>query len=128
MKLLLDTHIFLWFVSGDARLSSLFRNSIRDPQNTVFLSAASLWEAIVKYNLGKLPLPQSPEIYVPQMRRNHHIESLPINESSLRELASLPDLHRDPFDRLLISQAIGGNLTLVTIDLEILKYNVVYLK
>lgn len=128
MKLLLDTQIFLWFTSGDARLPVLFRDSIREPQNTVFLSVASLWEIIIKYNLGKLPLPQSPEIYVPQMRRNHRIKSLPINESSLKELVSLPSLHRDPFDRLLISQTIGSNLTLVTVDVEILKYNVAYLK
>ena len=71
MKLLLDTHIFLWFIAADLRLSVLFRDAIREPNNEVFLSVASLWERIIKYNLVKLPLPQSPEIYIPQERRKH---------------------------------------------------------
>lgn len=90
MKLLLDTHIFLWFISADPRLPILFRDAIREPNNTVFLSVASVWEIIVKYNLGKLPLPQSPEIYVPRQRQTHQIKSLPISESSLKNLISLP--------------------------------------
>lgn len=128
MKLLLDTHIFLWFISADSRLPILFRDAIREPKNAMFLSVASLWEIIIKYNLGKLPLPQSPELYIPRQRQIHRIRSLPISESSLRNLASLPDLHRDPFDRILISQALGGSLTLVTVDPEIVKYNVPFLK
>ena len=103
MRLLPDTHIFLWFISGDARLPILFRDEIREPNNEVYLSAVSLWEIIVKNKLGKLPLPQTPEIYIPRQRQIHKIESLPITESSLKHLASLPDLHRDAFDRILIS-------------------------
>jgi PIN domain nuclease of toxin-antitoxin system len=128
MKLLLDTHIFLWFISGDSRLPLLFRSEIQNANNQVFLSAASLWEIIIKYKIGKLPLPQSPEIYIPRERQRHQIKSLPISESSLKYLVSLPDLHRDPFDRLLISQASSGNLTIVTVDQEILNYNISYLK
>ena len=128
MKLLLDTHIFLWFISGDSRLPILFRNEIQDPNNSVFLSVASLWEIIIKYKIGKLPLPQSPEIYIPRERQKHQIRSLPISESSLKHLVSLPALHRDPFDRLLISQTLSSNLTIVTIDQEILNYNVPFLK
>ena len=128
MKLLLDTHIFLWFISADSRLSVLFRDAIREPNNTVFFSVVSLWEIIIKHNLGRLPLPQSPEIYIPRQRQLHRIKSLTVNESSLKSLVSLPDLHRDPFDRVLISQALNDNLTLVTIDTEILKYNVPFLK
>lgn len=128
MKVLLDTHIFLWFFSGDARLPKLFRDAIREPKNTVYLSAASLWEIIIKYKLGKLPLPQSPEIYIPRQRLNHQIKSLAITESSLKYLITLPNLHRDPFDRILISQALGNNLTIITIDPEILSYNVPFLK
>ncbi len=128
MKLLLDTHIFLWFISADSRLPVVFRDTIREPDNTIFLSAASLWEIIIKYNVGKLPLPQSPEIYIPPQRQFHLIKSLPINESSLKHLVSLPDLHRDPFDRILISQTLNGNLTLVTVDPEIMNYNVPFLK
>ena len=128
MKLLLDTHIFLWFISGDLRLPILFRNEIQDPNNAVFLSVASLWEIIIKYKIGKLPLPQSPEIYIPRERQRHQIKSLAINESSFKHLVSLPNLHRDPFDRLLISQTLSEGLTIVTVDHEILNYNITYLK
>ena len=128
MNLLLDTHIFLWFISGDARLPILFRDEIQEPGNSVFLSVASLWEIIIKYNLGKLPLPQSPEIYIPRQRQIHRIKSLPINETSLKNLVSLPDLHRDPFDRVLISQALSDNLIIVTVDRTFKNYSVPFLK
>ncbi|MGI8848809.1 MAG: type II toxin-antitoxin system VapC family toxin [Pyrinomonadaceae bacterium] len=128
MNLLLDTHIFLWFISGDARLPILFRDEIQEPGNSVFLSVASLWEIIIKYKLGKLPLPQSPEIYIPRQRQTHRIKSLPISETSLKNLVSLPDLHRDPFDRVLISQALSGNLTIVTVDKVFKNYSVSFLK
>lgn len=128
MKLLLDTHIFLWFISADSRLPILFRDAIREPNNTVFLSVASLWEIIIKYNLGKLPLPQSPEICIPRQRQLHQIKSLPINESSLKHLSSLPNLHRDPFDRILISHALSSSLILATVDPEIMSYNTPFLK
>jgi PIN domain nuclease of toxin-antitoxin system len=128
MKLLLDTHIFLWYIAGDARLSKLFRDAIRDPNNEVLLSVASLWESIVKYQLGKLLLPQSPEIYIPAQRRKHQIKSLPLHEASIKELVKLPALHRDPFDRILICQALAGNLTIVTIDPQIQSYTVPFLK
>lgn len=126
--LLLDTHIFLWFISADSRLPIVFRDAIKEANNIVFLSVASLWKIIIKCNLGKLPLPQSPEIYIPHQRQLHRIRSLPISESSLKHLVSLPDLHRDPFDRILISQTLSGNLTLVTVDPEIMNYNVPFLK
>lgn len=128
MKLLLDTHIFLWFITADLRLSPLFRDAIREPKNEVFLSVASFWEVITKYNLGKLPLPQSSEIYIPNERRKHQIKSLSLHENAVKELASLPALHRDPFDRILICQALANNLTIVTVDPQIQKYNVSYLK
>lgn len=66
MKILLDTHIFLWFISGDSRLLADVRNAICDPENEVYLSAVSVWEVIVKYQLGKLPLPEPPETYLPK--------------------------------------------------------------
>ena len=128
MKLLLDTHIFLWYITADARLPALFRDAIREPKNEVFLSVISLWEAIIKYNLGKLPLPQSPEIYIPNERRRHRIKSLSLYETAVKELSKLPALHRDPFDRILICQALANNLTIVTIDPQIQNYKVSYLK
>jgi len=73
MKLLLDTHIFLWYISNDKRLSKSAQNSIRDINNQVYLSVVSIWEAIVKYKLGKLPLPYSPELYLPIQRNQHQI-------------------------------------------------------
>lgn len=85
MKLLLDTHIFLWFISADSRLPLLFRDAIREPNNAIFLSVASLWEIVIKSNLGKLPLPQSPEIYIPRQRQLHLIKSLPITESEFEK-------------------------------------------
>ena len=102
MKLLLDTHIFLWYIAADWRLPTLFRDAIREPKTEVFLSVASLWETIIKFNLGKLPLPQSPEIYIPKQRQQHQIKSLALHENAVIELANLPALHRDPFDRILI--------------------------
>ncbi|MBA3693028.1 MAG: type II toxin-antitoxin system VapC family toxin [Acidobacteria bacterium] len=128
MKLLLDTHIFLWYITADLRLPTLFRDAIREPKTEVFLSVASLWETITKYNLGKLPLPQSPEIYIPTERRRHQIKSLSLHENAVKELANLPALHRDPFDRILICQALANNLTPATVDPQIQNYNVSYLK
>lgn len=128
MKLLLDTHIFLWFISADSRLPILFKDAIREPNNTIYLSVASVWEIIIKHNLGKMPLPQSPEIYIPRQRQVHRIKSLPISESSLKSLVSLSNLHRDPFDRILISQALNHNLTIVTLDQAIKNYSVPFLK
>lgn len=128
MKLLLDTHVFLWYITADARLSALFRDAIREPKNEVFLSVASLWETIVKYNLGKLPLPQSTAIYIPNERRRHQIKSLSLHENAIKELVNLPNLHRHPFDRILICQTLANNLTIVTVDAQIQNYNVRYLQ
>ena len=116
MRLLLDTHAFLWFIAGDARLSADSREAIRDPNNEVFFSVVSLWEAIVKHGLGKLPLPEPPELYLPQQRERHRIAPLPLDEASVAQLAQLPKVHRDPFDRMLVCQARALGLTLVTAD------------
>lgn len=124
MRILLDTHIFLWFISGDARLSTDVRDAIRDPSNEVYLSAISVWEAIVKYQLGKLPLPESPETYLPKQRDLHQIVILALDESSVAQLGKLPPLHRDPFDRMLICQALQNGLTIATVDTAIRAYSV----
>ena len=124
MKLLLDTHIFLWFISGDKHLSKGMRDSIRDFNNEVYLSVVSLWEIIVKYQLGKLPLPQPPNIYLPIQRQKHQIRSLPLDEASVSQLTNLPKIHRDPFDRMLICQAIAHGLTIITMDEALSGYSV----
>src|ERR1700739_2498706 len=105
MNLLLDTHVFLWFISGDKRLPDVIKESIRNTNNEVYLSVVSLWEAIIKHRLGRLPLPQPPESYLPLQRERHLISSLSLNEASVAQLAKLPPIHRDPFDRMLICQA-----------------------
>ena len=124
MRLLLDTHIFLWFITGDTRLPETFKEAISDTENEAFLSVASFWEIVVKNQLGKLPLPESPGTYIPKERELHQIWSLPILESHLVQLSSLPLIHRDPFDRILICQAIANELTIVTVDPIIKSYGV----
>src|SRR5436853_5941258 len=116
MRLLLDTHVFLWYISADPQLPVAFRDAIRDPANEVYLSVASVWEAVIKYALGKLPLPEAPAGFLPRQREAHRIASLAVEEGALAHLANLPPLHRDPFDRILIAQALHQGLTLVTVD------------
>jgi PIN domain nuclease of toxin-antitoxin system len=124
MELLLDTHVFLWFISGDKRLSGAMRDSIRDSNNEVYLSVVSLWETVIKYQLGRLPLPQPPDSYLPTQRQRHQIASLPLDEASVSQLAHLPQIHRDPFDRMLVCQALEHGLTIVTVDDAICAYPV----
>lgn len=111
MRLLLDTHVFLWFISGDNQLKQDVKDTIRTADTEVYLSVVSLWEAIVKHQIGKLPLPEPPETYLPMQRERHRISSLALDEASVSQLANLPNIHRDPFDRMLICQAIEHNLT-----------------
>ncbi|WP_420645591.1 type II toxin-antitoxin system VapC family toxin [Candidatus Leptofilum sp.] len=124
MKLLLDTHIFLWYISADKKLPQKFQDEIRNPDNQVYLSTISLWEVIIKHQIGKLPLPNSPQLFIPQERQRHQIEGLDLDEESVCQLATLPYLHRDPFDRMLICQAQSNQMTLVTLDSAILQYSV----
>jgi PIN domain nuclease of toxin-antitoxin system len=124
MKLLLDTHVFLWYISADPQLPVAFRDAIRDPANEVYLSVGSVWEVVIKYALGKLPLPEAPAEYLPRQREAHRIATLPIEEAALVHLAGLAALHRDPFDRLLIAQALQHGLTLLTVDDAVRAYPV----
>jgi PIN domain nuclease of toxin-antitoxin system len=122
MKILLDTHTFLWYINGDKQLSAQYVAQLRSPDNTLYLSVVSLWEAIIKYQLGKLPLPQPAHLYLPAQRRRHQILNLDVDEDSLLPLATLSSLHRDPFDRLLICQAIANDMLLATLDEQIGQY------
>jgi len=124
MDLLLDTHVFLWYISGDARLSSARAAAIRDPSNAIFLSSVALWEVVVKQELGKLQLPASAIDYIPRQRRRHGIESLPLDEASVMLLPSLPRIHRDPFDRMMVCQALAHGLVLVSNDEALRSYPV----
>ncbi|HUE74318.1 MAG TPA: type II toxin-antitoxin system VapC family toxin [Pirellulaceae bacterium] len=122
MRLLLDTHVFLWYITGDMRLPATFETAIREPANDVYLSVASIWEAVIKHGAGKLPLPAPPEEFLPRQRIAHQIQSLSLDEEALVHLARLPLLHRDPFDRALLAQALQHDLTLVTVDSTIKGY------
>jgi PIN domain nuclease of toxin-antitoxin system len=115
MNILLDTHIFLWYITKDNRLPARILDAIRRVDNRAYLSVVSLWEITIKYQLGRLPLPQSPDIFIPEQRKRHHISHLDLNETSVGQLVNLPEIHRGPFDRMLICQAIQHNLTLVTV-------------
>lgn len=124
MRLLLDTCTFLWVIAGAPELSARARSEFESPTNEVFLSAVSVWEIAVKYKLGKLPLPSPPREFIPAQRALHRIEPLPLDERAVLTLAKLPELHKDPFDRMLICQTIAEGLMLVTPDPLITQYPV----
>ena len=122
MRLLLDTCTFLWITSSPALIPSNVLEQFRNPENEVFLSAASAWEIAIKHGLGRLPLPDPPERFVPVERDAHGITPLPIDEESALHLLRLPALHRDPFDRMIVSQAIVHGLTIATPDPLVVQY------
>jgi len=124
MRLLLDTCTFLWIVSGSAELSKHAAQWFSDPANEVYLSVVSAWEIAVKYSLGRLRLPTNPMEFVVSQREAHGIVPLALTEEEALYLPKLPKLHRDPFDRMLICQAVAGGLTVVTPDPLITQYPV----
>lgn len=124
MRLLLDTVAFIWLVEGNAKLSASAQGLIADPANEVYLSAASAWEIAIKYAIGRLLLRVPPEEYVTGQRRLHRIESLPITETAALQVHKLPALHNDPFDRVIVAQAIVEGLAVITPDRQITQYPV----
>ena len=120
-RYLLDTHVFLWFVMGDRRLSREVDGIIRDSANQIYLSIVSIWEISIKQGLGKLPpLPDEPEALI----SNSELLPLRIEISHAKLAGRLPLLHRDPFDRMLVAQAQIEDLILITSDPDIPKYDV----
>ena len=124
MRLLLDTAVFVWWVTGEESVPGMVRTVVAAPANEVWVSAVSAWEIAVKHRLGRLPLPEAPETLVPQERQRHGFSSLALDEKSTLHLPRLPLLHKDPFDRMLVCQAIEHGLTLVTPDRSIRQYPV----
>ena len=124
MRLLLDTCTFLWLAGGAASLSPAAINLIRDPANDVYLSAVSAWEIATKYRAGRLPLPEPPDRLIATERDLRGVTALAFDEESALQVLRLPALHRDPFDRMLISQAIAGGLAILTPDPLISQYPV----
>lgn len=124
MKALLDTQVFLWWISDDPRLSSRASAIIKDGNNKLFLSAASGWEIAIKVRLGRLTLPEPLETFVPEQMALNAIEGLPIQMSHALHVYTLPDHHRDPFDRMLVAQAQLENLPILSADPQISLYAV----
>jgi PIN domain nuclease of toxin-antitoxin system len=124
VRLLLDTCTFLWLAGGATSLPPAAVNLIRDPANEVCLSSVSVWEIATKYRAGRLPLPEPPDRLIPTERDLRGVTPLAFDEESALQVLRLPALHRDPFDRMLISQAIAGGLAIVTPDPLISQYPV----
>ena len=122
MNLLLDTCTFLWVLNGASELSPRAATLIRAPENDVFFSSASAWEIAIKYSRGQLVLPERPERYVPDAREARGFSPLSIDEESALHVSRLPSLHRDPFDRILVAQAIVHGLAILTPDPLITQY------
>lgn len=116
MKLLLDTCSFIWFLADAPELSAKARAAILDPANEVYLSAVSGWEIGRKYARGALELPGRPEVIIPQVRTDSGILSLPVTEEDAISAEKLPLLHKDPFDRMIMSQALVQGMLIVTPD------------
>jgi len=121
---LLDTHTFLWWCAADKQLSNTAINLISDAKNRVFVSAVSGWEIAIKSRLGKLPLPDKPDVFMANMLKHHSFEVLEISMSHAVAEYDLESHHSDPFDRLLIVQTKLEGLTLISNDGLIAKYNV----
>jgi PIN domain nuclease of toxin-antitoxin system len=118
----LDTCTFLRIITANPQLSAHARELFVDPFNEVLLSSISTWEISMKYGLGRLPLSQPPEQLIPSQRQLHRIESLPLDEEATFYLSKLPEYHKDPFDRMLVCQAIVRGLTILTPDELIQQY------
>jgi PIN domain nuclease of toxin-antitoxin system len=124
VKVLLDTHTFLWWVTNDARLSKNVIEVIQDPEVEVLLSVVTPWEMVIKVGIGKLQLSDPPEFLVREQRARHHFQILSVKLEHVLKVGTLPDHHKDPFDRLLIAQSLEENAPLVTDDPLIRSYQV----
>jgi PIN domain nuclease of toxin-antitoxin system len=119
-QLLLDTHVLLWWLSDDPQLGESSRHAIANPRNQVYVSAASAWEISIKKSIGKLTAPDDMDAIV----ESEGFEKLPITLFHGDQAGSLPQLHKDPFDRMLIAQAQSEGLVIVTNDERIIQYKI----
>ena len=124
MRILLDTHIFLWAITSDSRLSTAQRDLFLDGASDLFLSAASVWEILIKTGLGRLLMPTPSTDYIVKQMEKNRIALLPIRVAHLAALENLPPLHRDPFDRILVAQARAEKMPLLSADAAIRQYPV----
>jgi len=123
MKYLLDTHTLIWLIEASSKVSPEIRVALKFPGNSIYLSSASLWEIAIKTSLGKLDLKNPFEKLLDDLNSTN-IVILQIETEYLKKIAALPQIHKDPFDRLLIATAIAEDLTIITADENIQKYDV----
>lgn len=128
MKLLLDTHAVLWLLGDPGRIAPEARRQIEDLSNAVLISAVCAWEIATKHAIGKLPLPENPEALIERAIAELRAVELSITARHALHSASLPDHHRDPFDRLLVAQAMLEGATLVTADHKLSLYGATLLR
>ncbi len=124
MRLLLDTQCWLWLLVAPEKFSAPVREQLIDGETELLLSAASAWEIAIKYALGKLLLPAPPATYVPSRMKSSGTSGLPVEHVHALHVASLPDHHRDPFDRLLIAQAQVEDLAILSADEQFALYDI----
>lgn len=124
MRVLLDTHVFLWWITDDAKLPGSVRNFISDGNNELFFSAASCWEIVIKSQLGRMSLPHKIENFLPEQMVLNAVQGLPIQIGHALYVINLPDHHRDPFDRIIVAQAQLEKMPIITSDPLITKYDV----
>ena len=124
MRLLLDTHTFLWLVEGNPNLSAAARTALADPANELFLSVACVWELVIKTGNQKMTLSEPVDAFIANWTAAYQITLLPIDAPHALAVAGLPNHHRDPFDRILIAQALVEGMTLVTADAKFAPYSV----
>lgn len=124
MNLLLDTHVLLWFLNADNRLSADAVAAIRNPLNRVVVSVANCWEIAIKAAVNKLQLPEPAATFLPRELKDNQLELLPIEMAHVTSVETLPLHHRDPFDRILVAQAIHERLKLVSADVAFDQYGV----
>jgi len=121
MRILLDTHVFLWLQTEPERLG-VHLDTLADAETELLLSAASSWEIAIKYALGRLPLPDPPDRWTPGRIRAIGAQPIAVEHGHALAVASLPAVHRDPFDRLLVAQALALDATLTTADQVLTQY------
>jgi PIN domain nuclease of toxin-antitoxin system len=124
MRALLDTHVFLWWITDAPQLPPQVRDVIADGRNDLFFSAASCWEIAIKAQLGKLTLPARPDVFIAEQMASNAVQGLPVEASHALHVFHLPSHHRDPFDRMLIAQSQLENLPIITSDPLFSKYKV----
>jgi PIN domain nuclease of toxin-antitoxin system len=124
MRLLLDTCTFLWLLNNEPKVSVLAIQAFKNPDHSTYLSVVSVWEICLKYRLGRLPLPKPPAAMIVEARAASGIAPLALDEATALRENRLPPIHTDPFDRILVCQAIEHGLTILTPDAAIHAYPV----